>query len=212
MSTIREARVRQEYNRLAKIYDRRWQAYVTDTLSFLSAWAEISPQEKVLDVACGTGEFEPLLLAENPNQSIVGVDISEEMLEIARSKCHHHRHVSFQTASATSLPFADSTFDVVICANAFHYFDRPENALLEMRRVLTPQGRVVILDWCKDYLLCRLCDLILPIFDPAYQQCYTQKEFHCLLGNAGLKIQRDRRVQFRFLWGLMVATATSANP
>ncbi|WP_017318797.1 class I SAM-dependent methyltransferase [Mastigocladopsis repens] len=206
-----EAKVRQQYDRLADIYDRRWHSYVTDTLSFLNTWAELSPQARVLDVACGTGEFEQVILAENPTQSIIGVDISEKMLAIARHKCRNYSNAVFQTASASLLPFADRTFDVVISANAFHYFDRPETALSEMKRVLKPDGRVIILDWCKDYFLCRLCDRILPLFDSAYKQCYTQDEFHRLLIDVGFEIQRDRRVHFGLLWGLMVATATKGG-
>lgn len=203
-----EAKVRQQYDRLADIYDRRWHSYVTDTLSFLNTWAEILPQAKVLDIACGTGEFERVILAENPSQSMIGVHISEQMLAIARSKCRNYSNVVFQAASATLLPFNDCTFDVVISANALHYFNDPKIALAEMKRVLKPKGQVIILDWCKDYFLCRLCDRILPLFDSAYQQCYTQREFHHLLIDGGFAIQRDRRVRFGLLWGLMVATAT----
>ncbi|MBW4664871.1 MAG: class I SAM-dependent methyltransferase [Chroococcus sp. CMT-3BRIN-NPC107] len=200
-----EIEIRQQYDRLANIYDRRWHSYITNTLSFLNTWAKISPQAKVLDVACGTGEFERVILAENPHQSIIGVDISEQMLE-AQPKCRNHSNAVFQTASAALLPFENCTFDVV-SANAFHYFDCPKTALAEINRVLKRNGQVIILDWCKDYFLCR-CDRLLPLFDPAYQQCYTQVEFHRLLIDGGFKIQRDRRVRFGLLWGLMVATAT----
>ncbi len=121
-----EIEIRQQYDRLANIYDRRWHLYITNTLSFLNTWAEISPQAKVLDVACGTGEFERVILAENPHQSIIGVDISEQMLEVAKHKCLSHSNAVFQTASAALLPFENCTFDVVVSANAFHYFDCPK--------------------------------------------------------------------------------------
>ncbi len=206
-----ENKVRQQYNRLAKIYDRRWRSYVANTLSFLYTWADIASQASVLDIACGTGEFERILLAENPNQSVIGIDISEQMLAIARHKCRSYNNVVFQTASAALLPFGDRTFDVVICANAFHYFDRPEVALSEMKRVLKPNGQVIILDWCKDYFVCRFWDFVLPLFDSAYQRCYTQAELHRLLIDGGWEIQRDRRVRFGFSWGLMVATATQGG-
>jgi ubiquinone/menaquinone biosynthesis C-methylase UbiE len=79
-----EAQVRQQYDSLASAYDRRWNRYVTNTLSFLKTWVNLSASETVLDIACGTGEFERMVLSENPNQQIVGVDISEEMLAIAQ--------------------------------------------------------------------------------------------------------------------------------
>ncbi|MDZ8186863.1 MAG: class I SAM-dependent methyltransferase [Nostoc sp. ChiSLP02] len=202
-----ETTVRKQYNHLASIYDRRWKNYIYNTLSFLKTWAEISPLDTVLDVACGTGEFEKLLLAKNPNLKIVGVDISEEMLAIAQEKCRIYPQVSFHNASASALPFADNSFDIIVSASSFHYFNEPSTALIEMQRVLKPNGKIVILDWCKDYLFCKILDAILKIFDPAHRQCYTQDEFHRFLTSANLVVSRATKVRFGLFWGLMVATA-----
>ncbi|BAZ37525.1 hypothetical protein NIES4101_34480 [Calothrix sp. NIES-4101] len=89
-----ETIVRNQYDQLASVYDLRWKSYITNTLSFLKAWAEISQTDTILDVACGTGEFERLLLAEYLSQRIVGVDISEKMLAIAKQKCSAYPQVS----------------------------------------------------------------------------------------------------------------------
>jgi ubiquinone/menaquinone biosynthesis C-methylase UbiE len=176
-----EAKVCKQYDGLAAVYDHRWSRYISNTLKFFKGWAEISPSDLVLDIACGTGEFERLMLSEYPMQQMVGVDISEKMLAIAHHKLQAYANISFHCASASALPFADQSFDTVVSANAFHYFDDPRGSLAEIKRVLKPEGKVIILDWCKDYLLCRLCDIGLKLFDPAHQQCYTQAEFHRLL-------------------------------
>jgi ubiquinone/menaquinone biosynthesis C-methylase UbiE len=138
---------------------------------------------------------------------MIGVDISEKMLDIAHHKLRAYPNVSFQVETVSVLPFADQSFDVIVSANAFHYFDAPETALIEMKRVLKPDGKVVILDWCKDYLLCRICDWFLKIVDPAHQQCYTQAEFHRLFTSAGFEMRRKAKVRFGLVWGLMIATA-----
>ncbi|HIK14355.1 MAG TPA: methyltransferase domain-containing protein [Leptolyngbyaceae cyanobacterium M33_DOE_097] len=203
-----EARVREQYDQLATQYDQRWSRYVSNTLSFLKNWAQISPTDIVLDVACGTGEFERLILSENPEQQMVGIDISDKMLAIAQKKLQAYPNTAFSLASVTNLPLADQSFDVVISASSFHYFDDPGAALAEMKRVLKPNGKVIILDWCKDYLFCRLCDFLLKILDPAHKQCYTQAEFHHLLTAPGFSIQCATKVRFGLVWGLMVATAT----
>jgi ubiquinone/menaquinone biosynthesis C-methylase UbiE len=203
-----ENTVRKQYDQLAAIYDLEWRSYIAKTLSFLKTWAEISPLDSVLDVACGTGEFERLLLSEHSTQHIVGIDISEKMLTIAKQKCSAYPQVEFHTATAKALPFVSNSFDVIVCANSFHYFDEPAAALTEMRRVLKPEGKIIILDWCRDYLLCKICDIILKVFDPAYKQCYTQDEFHHLLENTNFVIRRSTRVRFGIVWGLMIATAS----
>lgn len=202
-----EAKVREQYDQMAAVYDQRWNAYITNTLSFLKTWAQISPQAAVLDIACGTGELERLVLAEHSTQQIVGVDISEKMLVLAKQKCHAYANVSFHVANASNLPFASNSFDVIVSANAFHYFDDPLAALGEMKRVLKPDGTVVIMDWCRDYLICKICDILLKVFDPAHKQCYSQDEFHKLLTSAHFEVCRATKVRFGVLWGLMVATA-----
>jgi ubiquinone/menaquinone biosynthesis C-methylase UbiE len=204
-----ENKVRNQYNQMASIYDRRWNYYITHTLSFLKTWTNLSPSAIVLDVACGTGEFERLILADNPAQHMVGVDISEKMVEMAQQKLQSYPNVNVQSASAAALPFPDASFDTVISANSFHYFDHPNVALKEMQRVLKPNGNLIILDWCKDFLVCRVCDWVLQRIDPAHQQCYTQAEFHALLSNAGFVISQSTTVRFGLIWGLMVARARS---
>lgn len=203
-----ETVVRQQYDRMADIYDQRWSTYIAKTLSFLKTWAQISPQATVLDIGCGTGEFERLVLSEHPTQQIIGVDISQNMLAIAQQKCHAYPNVSFHLSSATALPFANHSFDVVVCANAFHYFDDPHTALGEVKRVLKSNGTVVILDWCKDYFLCRVCDFVLKFVDPAYKQCYTQDEFHRLLTSAQFNVNSATKVRFGVVWGLMAVMCT----
>ena len=206
-----ETKVRKQYDRLAAIYDQRWSNYVANTLSFLKSWAQISPSDVVLDIACGTGEFERLILIEQPMQQMVGVDISDKMLLMSKQKCCNYPNVSFYNAPASALPFASNSFDVVISASSFHYFDDPDAALTEMKRVLKPDGKLVILDWCRDYLVCQICDIILKVFDPAYKQCYSQAEFHYLLTSAGFNICRATKVRFGLIWGLMVTTAIASR-
>ena len=203
-----ETKVREQYNRMATVYDQRWSSYISNTLQFLKSWSKLSPTDTILDVACGTGEFERLILTDNPNQNIVGVDISEKMIEIARQKLQNYPNVEFKLTSATTLPFTAGSFDTVISANSFHYFDNPNVALTEMKRVLKKDGNLIILDWCKDFLVWRICDWVLQRVDPAHQQCYTQAEFHELLSNAGFHIQQSTKVRFGLIWRLMVATAT----
>lgn len=126
---MKETKVRKQYDQLAAIYDQRWSNYVANTLSFLKSWEQISPLDVVLDIACGTGEFERLILTEQPMQQMVGVDISDKMLLMAKQKCCNYPNVSFYNASVLALPFVGNSFDVVVSASSFHYFDDPNAAL-----------------------------------------------------------------------------------
>jgi len=116
--------------------------------------AGITAGEQVLDVGCGTGT---LTLAAKKrlgaNGSVWGVDASPEMIARARTKSEQGgMPVIFEVAAAQSLPFPDAAFDVVLCSLALHHL--PENArataLAEMRRVLKPDGRVLIVEFSRE--------------------------------------------------------------
>ncbi|MBI4387554.1 MAG: methyltransferase domain-containing protein [Candidatus Omnitrophica bacterium] len=202
-----ENRVEKRYDYLAEKYDVRWRGYVSSTLGFIQKWINAKGSERILDVACGTGVLEQMLVSGHLNQSITGIDISEKMLAVAKQKLGGYPNLTFLKGSASQIPLPDDHFDIVVCANSFHYFDKPLVCLNEMRRVLKTEGRIVILDWCRDYLICRVCDLFLKAFDLAHRRCYTQDELRCFLTGTKLLITGERRFKLNLIWGLMIAEA-----
>ena len=197
-----------EYNRLAAIYDRWWRGYLRRTLTLLLHCAQLPPDARVLDVACGTGEWERLLLADQPQQQIVGVDVSAGMLRVAHKKVGRAPHASFAVANATPLPFPDQCFDVVVTASALHYFQEPHAALAEMHRVVVPHGQVIILDWCRDFATMQGMDWVLHHTDAAHQHTYTKAELHHMLRQMHFDIHATTRERISPVWGIMVVKAT----
>jgi demethylmenaquinone methyltransferase/2-methoxy-6-polyprenyl-1,4-benzoquinol methylase len=105
----------------------------------------------ILDVATGTGDFALAALRLNPER-VVGVDIAENMLAIGREKLRRrgaqHR-VTFELGDAERLAFSDGTFDAAIVAFGVRNFENLNQGLREMRRVLNPGGRVIILEFSR---------------------------------------------------------------
>lgn len=106
---------------------------VTDMLSGIK-FKDGRYSDKVLDVGCGIGFVSQLY----PNFDIIGVDISDGMLE--------KNPYNWRKASAESLPFDENQFDFVVCRSLLHHLDRPEIGLREMVRVLKPGGKFVCWD------------------------------------------------------------------
>ncbi len=105
---------------------------------------------KVLEVAPGPGYF-AIELAKLGQYDITGLDISETFLQIARSNAVSAGvQVDFRRGNASDLPFADESFDFLICRAAFKNFTEPVRALEEMHRVLKPGGSALIIDLRRD--------------------------------------------------------------
>lgn len=199
--------VRQEYDCLAGKYDCRWHGYIVSTLSFLRRWIDLKDSQKILDVACGTGALEEMLLQDHPGLDITGIDFSKKMLEVAGRKLSRHPNVHFVNALSFKLPFPEESFDQIICANAFHFFDNPIESILEMKRVLRGSGHLVILDWCRDDFVCRLVDWFWKSINPAYRRCYWQRELNHFLAEAGLSLVKGTRFKVGVMWGMMAVQA-----
>ena len=114
------------------------------------------PMESVLDAGTGTGRMLELL---GPHvKRAVGVDVSPEMLAIARDRLAraHIRHAQVRLANTYRLPFADGNalhgFDAVLFHQVLHYLDDPAAAVAEAARVLRPAGRVLIADFAPHEL------------------------------------------------------------
>jgi ubiquinone/menaquinone biosynthesis C-methylase UbiE len=128
------------------------------------------------------------------------------VLAVARTKVDPK--VTLRQGRAENLPFADEAFDVVVSSSVLHYLRAPDAALREMRRVLKPGGRVVICDWCDDYLACRLCDRILRMVNRAHHKTYGRSECISMLQLAGFEEVDLERFKITWLWGLMTASGT----
>ena len=114
---------------------------------------ELSPK-LILDVATGTGDFAIEALAANP-EKVIGVDISEGMLEVGRKKMVRRKlddRIEMVSGDSEGLRFEDNKFDAVIVAFGVRNFENLEQGLADMFRVLKPGGKVVILEFSKPHL------------------------------------------------------------
>ena len=113
---------------------------------YLMQLATPGPGERVLDVACGTGIVaRSAALRVGADGSVVGLDLNEDMLEVARRASSEVRpEIEWRREDAIDMSLPDGGFDVIFCQQGLQFFpDRPA-ALREMHRVLAPNGRLAL--------------------------------------------------------------------
>jgi demethylmenaquinone methyltransferase/2-methoxy-6-polyprenyl-1,4-benzoquinol methylase len=124
--------------------DKRWRKYVRKQLKDLK-------NAEILDVACGTGDL-AIELAKNNPLKIIGIDIAEKMIEIGNKKIKKlglHDKIELLKADALKIPFDNDKFDAVTCAFGVRNFENLEIGLKEMKRVLKPGGKLIILEFSQ---------------------------------------------------------------
>ena len=150
----RAPKVREMFSRLAERYDlvndvmsfglhRRWKAQTVRL-----AWNGGRRPARWLDLCCGTGDM-ALLAANIAGVAVTGVDFTLPMLSVARRRARGSALANLVQADALRLPFRSAVFDVITVGYGLRNLADLEKGLSEMRRVLAPGGRAVILDFGK---------------------------------------------------------------
>jgi len=159
----------------------------------------------LLEVACGTGALLETLSRSTAGLRLTGVEASLAALATARRRLG--KSAGIRQGRAEQLPFPDQSFDLVVSVNALHGFPYQLGALMEMKRVLRTNGRLVITDWCGDYPACWLLDKWLRLTDSRHNRTLGHKAFRRLLQQAGFSGIRIEHYRVNRIWGLMTARA-----
>lgn len=149
----KSSQVRQMFDNIAGTYDLlnhtlSWgidKSWRRKGIRFLQPFAPSS----ILDIATGTGDLAIQLHKTLKSQQIIGCDISEKMMEVARRKVEERGiadNITFERQDATALTFADNSFEAVTAAFGVRNFEQIERGIEEMYRVLKPGGHLMILE------------------------------------------------------------------
>ncbi len=125
--------------------DISWRKKAIDTL-------KDSNKELILDVATGTADMPIMMMKRIKPTKVIGLDISKEMLEVGRKKVAKNgmeKAIELTYGDSENLPFEDNSFDAVTVAFGVRNFENIDKGILEMKRVLKPNGKMVILEFSK---------------------------------------------------------------
>ncbi len=121
---------------------------------------DIKSNSNVIDLCCGTGDLSAIIKKFNPDCQITGIDFSENMLKIAKSK---HKNIQFWQGDVTNLPYEDNFFDIAVMGFGLRNILNAEKSVEEVYRVLKPNGQFLHLDFGRKNLSSKIYETITPI-------------------------------------------------
>jgi len=158
-----KALAREEFDSWAGTYDRSllnrfvFQPSYQMFLEELYRWRkDLGGPFDLLDIGCGTGTFGAMLAASPLPARVVGLDYAPAMCKAASEKARQAGitdTLRFVAADSEHLPFADGSFDAVTCSNSFHHYPHQQEVVRDMRRVLRPGGRLMLIDGFRDNVI-----------------------------------------------------------
>ncbi len=141
--------------------------------------------QSILDVGCGTGEILKMMKTMDPERSLYGIDLSEEMLKQAKGKLADQAELYL--GDAEHLPFENEKFDLLICTDSFHHYPNPQHALQEFHRVLKNAGYLIMADYWKPFPIRQIMNLFLPFSKEGDVKIYSQNEIRNFLKDIGFQ-------------------------
>ena len=153
------------FTQAAKIYDTEHPCIYEmckDAYPPILAELEKEPFHDVLDCGCGTGPMLELLHQKYPDKHYIGLDLTPEMIKVAQAK--KLSNTEFIVGDSENLPFAEDSFDAVICSNSFHHYPNPQAFFNSTYRVLRKGGRLVLRDYTSsDFIVWLMNHLEMPL-------------------------------------------------
>ena len=188
------------FDRIAHRYDDWYRTktgrYVDRTEKWLVFSMLRTKSGKALDLGCGTGNY--TLELERRGFDVIGLDASEGMLKIARSK-----GLNCIKGNAYSLPFPDETFDLVLSVTMFEFIHEPEKVLQEVYRVLKPGGEILIgtMNGKSSWFLFKRLKSLFVETAYRYARFYTPGELEELLRKVGfINVESAGVIFFPSFW------------
>jgi len=197
--------IRKKYDQCAGSYDR-WLGFI-ERISAIQRMRKNLIQQaigSVLAVAIGTGRD---LRHYKEDCAITGIDLSEKMLEKAKETAEKlGRTVTLKSMDAESMTFSDNSFDTVVSTLALCTFPNPYRALAEMRRVCTPNGKILFLEHGRSKF--NIWARVQRWMEPRHMRkhgCYLTREPAALVQESGMII-RDYQTSRFGVWHVITAS------
>ena len=158
-------------------------------------WIQKLPMNTLLDLGTGKGDLIEKIITifqkNNKDLNLIGIDISPKMIEQANKK---NLLAKFKVGDSENIKFKNSYFDIITCINSFHHYSNPEKAISEMKRVLKPNGTIILGEIWLPVIFRDLVNLILPFLKTGDYKIYSVKEIEKIFFDQNIEIIEKKYV------------------
>jgi ubiquinone/menaquinone biosynthesis C-methylase UbiE len=176
----------EQFTKQAIPFSQKSQLSSEEILDLMVDACVVTPQDVVLDVACGPG-LTACAFAKAAAR-VAGIDITPAMIERAKARQAEMAlaNLTWHVGDILSLPFPDASFSLVATRYSFHHLLDPEAALAEMTRVLKPGGRVMVMDAAPESSKAEAYNRMEKLRDPSHVRAMPAEELLRMASEAGL--------------------------
>lgn len=186
------------YKAMSGFYDLLDVIYFSkyDTSPRKVVYEAIKDNDKILDLCTGTGTNAVNIAKKNASVKITGVDLSKDMLIIAKSKIKKEKlsNIKLFRMDATKLKFKDECFDKILLSLVLHEIDKDLAASIiqEAIRVLKPDGEIIITEWERSRkLLQKVIFFPIEVLEPKPYKSFVVKDLYSYFGQFGLTVVEE---------------------
>lgn len=196
-------------NKTAQRYDRGMYPLERAGISKLRRWLTAEAHGNTLEIGVGTGANIGLY---QPGTTVTAIDVEPERLETVARKARQNgreRATILTCANAQDLPFPNDAFDTVIGSLVFCSIEQPDRALAEIKRVLKPDGRLLLLEHVRGQtpFTRRMTDWLHPVWFALQGSCHLNRETASTVAASGFHLDRTT-THGRGLLQMIIASPT----
>ena len=183
-----EQKNKEFFNKIAGYYDKSiFKNLLFNPVKKAVEFVKVKKNLKILDAGCGTGNLLKILEDKNANLKLYGIDISKEMLKIARNKL---KNVKIKLEAAEKLSFKKNYFDYVFSIDAFHHYYNHDLVMKNFYRVLKRNSYLIIVDFSFGMFFNKIFSKI----EPGNNEMHTAQEFKELFEDHRFKDIKQKKV------------------
>ena len=183
-----EQKNREFFDKIAQYYDKRiFKNLLLNPVKNALEFVNIKENSKILDAGCGTGNLLMLLSNKNKGLKLYGIDISKEMIKVARKKL---KNAKIKLEAVERLNFKKDYFDYIFSIDAFHHYYNYDLVMKNFYRILKKDGYLIVVDFSFGVFFNRIFNKI----EPGNNEMHTAPEFEGLFKEYKFKKIRQKRV------------------